>query len=140
MTYRPFNHLQNMLIALVILFMGIMAGFFWTYSFNINFATANLDGESYAIIQSLFNENVRHSMFFTFFMGSGAIAAIATLTQLPQWKRPTFWLLATATVTYIAGIIIFTQQVNLPLNAYTESWNPELNPIYWTTIYDFLVE
>jgi anti-sigma-K factor RskA len=29
------------------------------------------------------------------------------------------------------GIVVFTAQVNLPLNAYTESWNPQALPADW---------
>ncbi len=42
---------------------GIMAGFFYTYTFNVNLAMLEVDGSTYAVVQSLFNENVRHPMF-----------------------------------------------------------------------------
>ena len=85
-----------------------MAGFFWTYSFNVNLAMLNVDGKTYAEVQSLLNENVRHNIFFLFFFG--------------------------AEIVYILGIIMFTAQVNLPLNYYTESWNPMQLPTDWHTV------
>ncbi len=38
-----------------------MAGFFWTYSDNVNLAMLQVDGATYATVQSLFNMNVRHA-------------------------------------------------------------------------------
>ncbi len=131
MQSRPYTLLENTSLALAILMFGIMAGFFWTYTFNINLATAQLDGASYARIQSLFNVNVRHAMFFSFFFGSAIMAVLALSLNYRHYRSPSFWLLASATVLYIFGIILFTKFVNLPLNYYTESWNPELLPSDW---------
>lgn len=131
MQSRPYTLLENTSLALAILIFGIMAGFFWTYTFNINLATAQLDGASYARIQSLFNVNVRHAMFFSFFFGSAIMAVLALGLNYRHYRSPSFWLLASATVLYIFGIILFTKFVNLPLNYYTESWNPELLPSDW---------
>ena len=131
MQSRPYTLLENTSLALAILMFGIMAGFFWTYTFNINLATAQVDGASYAHIQSLFNVNVRHAMFFSFFFGSAIMAVLALSLNYRHYRSPSFWLLASATVLYIFGIILFTKFVNLPLNYYTESWNPELLPSDW---------
>jgi hypothetical protein len=32
---------------------GIMAGFFWAYTFNVNLAMLEVSGQTYAIVQSL---------------------------------------------------------------------------------------
>ncbi len=136
MKTNTISHLQNGLIALAIIFTGIMAGFFYAYTFNVNLAMSLVDGETYATVQSLFNENVRHVGFFAFFFGSAAISLGATIVHARQWKSPTFWLLASATIIYIGGIIIFTRQVNLPLNYYTESWDPTNLPLDWEATRD----
>ena len=126
-----FTMLENTSLAISILMFGIMAGFFWTYTFNVNLATAQLDGATYARVQSLFNVNVRHAMFFSFFFGSGGAAILALILNYKHYASPSFWLLAAAAVIYILGIIVFTKVVNLPLNYYTESWKPELLPSDW---------
>ena len=55
---------------------GVMAGFFWTYSANVNLAMLTVDGATYATVQSAFNRHVRHALFFALFFGIGlAIAA-----------------------------------------------------------------
>jgi len=39
-----------------------------------------------------------------------------------------------AAIIYIFGIIVFTAQVNLPLNYYTESWDPSDLPEDWEVV------
>ncbi|MCB0196637.1 MAG: DUF1772 domain-containing protein [Anaerolineae bacterium] len=129
-----FTIIENGLVAVATIVFGIMAGFFWTYTFNVNLAMLQVDSETYATVQSLFNQNVRHFMFFIFFFGGGFFSVLALLGNWRQWKSVSFWLLAVACVVYIFGIIVFTAQVNLPLNYYTESWNPQQVPADWMSI------
>ncbi|WP_026155019.1 DUF1772 domain-containing protein [Thiolinea disciformis] len=133
MTAPSYRLLENSSIAFSVLMFGIMAGFFWTYTFNVNLATAQLDGATYARVQSLFNVNVRHAMFFTFFFGTGLAAIVALLINYKHYQQVSYWLLALAALLYVAGIIVFTRQINLPLNYYTESWNPLQLPSDWQT-------
>ncbi len=124
-------YVENGTLALAALVTGIMAGFFYTYTFNVNLAMLEVDGATYATVQSLFNENVRHSMFFIFFFGGGAVALLAAVANWQHFRNPAFWLIVVAALIYILGIIVFTANVNLPLNAYTESWNPQNLPADW---------
>lgn len=49
----------------------------------------------------------------------------------------TWWrLLALQWVAYALGIVLFTQQVNLPLNYLTESWTPSTLPPDWASVRD----
>ncbi len=128
------NFIENGTVAVATLIFGIMAGFFWTYTFNVNLAMLEVDGATYATVQSLFNENVRHLMFFAFFFGGGAFSVLALLGNWRRWKTASFWLLAAACVIYVLGVIVFTAQVNLPLNAYTESWDPQSLPDDWASV------
>lgn len=127
---------ENIALAIATLVFGIMAGFFWTYTFNVNLAMLEVDGATYATVQSLFNENVRHSMFFTFFFGGGFLSGLALVINWKHWKTSSFVMLALAFTVYVLGIIVFTAQVNLPLNAYTESWDPLNLPANWSQVRD----
>ncbi|OEH92600.1 DUF1772 domain-containing protein [Bacillus solimangrovi] len=130
------NYLENGTLAFALLIVGVMAGFFYTYTFNVNLAMLEVNGETYATVQSLFNVNVRHPAFFVFFFGGGAAAIIAILANIQHYKTVPFWLIATAGFLYIFGIIVFTHQVNLPLNYETESWNPQALPQHWMQVRD----
>ena len=133
---KKFVLIENLSIVITILILGVMAGFFWTYTFNVNMAMLNVDGKTYAQIQSLFNENVRHAVFFIFFFGGGVFSFIALIVNFRHVKHSSFWLLAIAFVIYVLGVIIFTAQVNLPLNYYTESWVHSELPADWSTVRD----
>lgn len=131
-----FSYLENGMIALSALLAALMVGFFYTYSFNVNLAMLEVDGEMYAIMQSLFNENVRHAGFFVVFFGAGVMPLVALAVNWRHYRTPSFWLIAVAAVVYILGVIVFTRNVNLPLNYYTESWNPQALPADWTETRD----
>ncbi|WP_418125282.1 anthrone oxygenase family protein [Variovorax sp. 160MFSha2.1] len=117
--------------ALAVFWLGAMAGFFWTYSANVNFATLEMDGATYALVQSGLNRNVRHAMFFGFFFGPPLLCALALATDWRACRAGWWRCLLLAGVLYGLGIVLFTAQVNLPLNAYTESWNPQALPPDW---------
>lgn len=125
---------ENSSKVLAVGILGIMAGFFWTYSVNVNVAMLQVDGVTYAKMQSLFNQNVRHAMFFIFFFGGGIATVAALAVNYQHWKTLSFGLLTLAALIYIGGIIVFTHEVNLPLNYYTESWNPAALPSDWEQV------
>ena len=129
-------YLENGALALAILVFGYMAGFFWTYTFNVNPAMLQVDGQTYASVQSLFNENVRHLPFFLLFFGGGFVPILAIMLNLKHWQHIWFWLIVTAAAVYILGIIFYTRNVNLPLNYYTESWDPNNLPLDWADTRD----
>ncbi|WP_281543819.1 DUF1772 domain-containing protein [Grimontia sp. SpTr1] len=114
--------------------LGLMAGFFATYSFNVNMAMLEVDGETYASVQPLFNQNVRHTAFFVCFFGAGLLPLVTGVYWFKEKQTMISlgWLLIA--LTYILGIIVFTRFVNLPLNYYTESWDPSLLPTDWEVV------
>jgi len=116
--------------------LGVMAGFFWTYTFNVNLAMATVNGSTYAQMQSLFNVHVRHLAFFSFFFGGVGFTALALLCSWRFRGQARFWLLMGAGVVYGVGIVLFTKSVNLPLNALTESWDPAAVPADWHAVRD----
>ncbi|MCB0082300.1 MAG: DUF1772 domain-containing protein [Caldilineaceae bacterium] len=134
MQKRSLTYIENGFLALATLVFGIMAGLFWTYTFNVNYAMLEVDGATYATVQSLLNQNVRHFMFFLFFFGGGFFSVLALAVNWRHWRHMSFWLLALAAIIYILGVIVFTAQVNLPLNYYTESWDPQNLPADWAQV------
>ncbi len=123
-------------IAITVVVLGIMAGFFWSYTFNVNLAMLQVSGETYATVQTLFNQKVRHFMFFVFFFGGGLLPVIAISANIRHRKTLSFWLIAIAALVYIVGVIAFTKQVNLPISYFTESWQPANLPDNWAATRD----
>jgi uncharacterized membrane protein len=128
--------IQLSLHVLAIIALGVMAGFFGTYSANVNLAMLQVDGATYATVQSAFNRNVRHGLFFVFFFSPPLHCLFTALSAWSARKQGWFWCMVIAAIVYALGIIVFTQQVNLPLNAYTESWNPNALPADWASVRD----
>ena len=134
---HPFlNRLSLTAQLLTVLLLGLMAGFFATYSANVNLATLELDGPTYALVQSAFNRNVRHAGFFACFFGPLPLGLVALATAWSD-RRTAWWRLqALVVLAYGLGIVLFTRQVNLPLNYLTESWTPATLPPDWANVRD----
>jgi uncharacterized membrane protein len=87
-------------------------------------------------VQSLFNKNVRHILFFIFFFGGGAAPVLALVVNYRHYRTMAFRLVALAAILYVAGVILLTSNVNLPLNRITEAWNPMAMPSDWQATRD----
>lgn len=135
MSPQPFlNRLSLAAQMAAVLLLGLMAGFFATYSANVNLATLELDGPTYALVQSAFNRHVRHAGFFICFFGPLPLGLIA-LAAAGSDRHAAWWrLLALSVLAYGLGIVLFTRQVNLPLNYLTESWTPATLPPDWADV------
>lgn len=122
-------------LVLAVFSLGIMAGFFGTYSANVNLATRELNGPTYALVQSAFNRHVRHLLFFVFFFGPPLLCALALAAA---WRERSgwWWLLGLVGLGYALGIVVFTREVNLPLNGLTESWTAATLPANWADTRD----
>ena len=134
--YRIPLNIQLILHALAVLWLGMMAGFFWTYSANVNLAMLQMDGATYATVQSALNRNVRHWGFFTLFFGPPLLCLLALVAAWPSRHQGWWRSMALAGVAYLMGIVFFTQQINLPLNKITEAWNPQALPADWRQVRD----
>lgn len=121
---------------LTVLLLGLMAGFFATYSANVNLATLELDGPTYAQVQSAFNRNVRHAGFFACFFGPVPLGLLTLASAWAHRRQRWWWLVALTVLAYALGIVLFTRQVNLPLNHLTESWTTATLPPDWAAVRD----
>lgn len=119
---------------LTVMLLGLMAGFFATYSANVNLATLELDGPTYAQVQSAFNRQVRHAGFFVCFFGPLPLGLLALALAWSERSDAWWRLQALIVIAYGLGIVLFTHEVNLPLNAVTESWTPATLPPDWARV------
>jgi uncharacterized membrane protein len=68
--------------------------------------------------------------------GGGQFPLLALAANHQHWRTPAFWLMVAAAAVYVPRIIVFTREVNLPLNAYTESWDATRMPLDWAQTRD----
>lgn len=122
---------ENLALALATLVLGLMAGFFTTYTINVSLALSQVDGPTYAVVQSLLNQSVRQPIFGALFFGGAVVLALALGMNWRHAASAPFGLLALAILLYLSGVIVYTAQVHLPLNMYTESWDPQALPSDW---------
>lgn len=122
---------RNALMIISTLLTGVMAGFFFAFSYDIVFMLDELPATRYAEVMELININVRNGMFGTFFFGAVGVSAVALVSLLPSYRSLTFILFLTGFVVYLAGTFLVTTQINLPLNAYIESWDIQMPPADW---------
>lgn len=136
MSLTALPRLSLTLQLLTVFALGIMAGFFGTYSANVNLATLQLDGPTYAVVQSGFNRHVRHALFFAFFFGPVPLGMITLFLAWRQHGRGWWRLMACVVLAHALGIVWFTREINLPLNQLTESWTPDTLPDDWSAVRD----
>lgn len=122
---------HNALMIISILLTGVMAGFFFAFSYDIIFMLDELPATRYAEVMELININVRNGMFGVFFFGAVGVSAVTLLLMLPKYRSATFLLFLAGFIVYLAGTFLVTTQINLPLNAYIESWNIQMPPADW---------
>ena len=118
-------HLERLSWAahgLAVASLGLMAGFFGTYAINVSPAMLSMDGLAYVQMQAAFNRHVRHALFFGLFFGPVLWCALAVGAGWVGRRRPWWWAMAAVGLAYGLGIVLFTREVNLPLNALTEGW------------------
>ena len=133
----PIRHkAETPVLVVSVITLGLMAGFFWTYAHNVSPALMQLEGEHYATVQSLLNRHVRNPIFFLAFAGAGVSTLLAVVLGFHRRQSLSFWLTVSAASLYIFGVVLFTREFNLPLNAYTESWHPQQLPSDWRATRD----
>lgn len=95
---------------------GLMAGFFFAFSFTVMGALGKLPpAHGIAAMQSI-NVVVLNPVFFAAFFGAAALSILLIIAALVRWSTPgAIWLLAGGLL-YLAGNILVTMVFNVPLN------------------------
>lgn len=110
------NLLTNIYILIPLTMLGLMAGFFYSYSVSVmpglNHAQPQV---AIATMQSL-NITIRNPTFFvTFFLTIPVGLVGALLLWRNHQKRASIWL-ALASLIYLFGAVIPTGMINVPMN------------------------
>lgn len=102
---------------------GLMAGLFYNWSFNITTGLAKLDDRTYLSAMQIFNKTILNPAFFFIFLGSILAFPILTFIQGNVEINLLFWLILSAMVIYMLGSIGVTFLGNIPLNNKLEAIN-----------------
>ena len=101
---------------LALLASGIMAGFFWTYSFTVMWGLDRADPRSAIDSMQGINLAVPNPIFLLFFMGLPLLLIAAAILFWQSGQTASLWLFAISAVVYLVGGIGITGAINIPLN------------------------
>jgi uncharacterized membrane protein len=105
---------------------GLIAGLFYSYSCSVNPGLAKLKDIEYLKAMQSINKAILNPWFFLSFMGSlVAIPLSTTLHYYSTGADASFYLLLSASLTYIVGVFGVTIRGNVPLNEALDSFNIE---------------
>lgn len=102
-------------IALLTLLSGLMAGFFFAYTFSVNSGLGSLNDIAYLAAMQKINRAVLNPIFYLCFLGPLLLLPVATVQQY-NVNSLRFICLIVASITYIGGVFLVTGIKNVPLN------------------------
>jgi uncharacterized membrane protein len=95
---------------------GLMAGFFFAFSFAVMTALGRLPpAQGIAAMQSI-NVVVINPVFLTTFFGTAAVCAVLVVAALLMWREPGAGYLLAGGLIYLVGAIVVTIMCNVPRN------------------------
>jgi uncharacterized membrane protein len=105
---------------------GLIAGLFYSYSCSVNLGLAKLRDIEYLKAMKSINKAILNPWFFLSFIGSlVAIPLSTTLYYYNAGVDASFYLLLSASLTYIVGVFGVTIRGNVPLNEELDGFNIE---------------
>lgn len=110
--------------ALGLLAAAWSAGFFWSWSFTVMPGLAAAPAEAAIAAMRAVNANIRTPGFLFVFLGPAPLALLAGVLGFATGLRTAALLALLSAAIYIAGVIVVTFLVNLPLNAGLDAVRP----------------
>lgn len=110
--------------ALGLLAAAWSAGFFWSWSFTVMPGLGAAPAESAIAAMRAVNANIRTPGFLFVFLGPAPLALLAAVLSFAMGLRAAALLALLAAAIYIAGVLVVTFAVNLPLNAGLDALRP----------------
>ena len=107
-----------------ILALGLMAGFYFAWSFSAANAFPHMPEALYVEAMQIINRHVRNAWFGTAFFGALPLGALAVALA---GRRGRVWA-AAALALYLAGFLV-TALGNVPMNREMDLWDPAAPPV-----------
>jgi len=95
---------------------GLIAGLFYCWSVSVTRGLALLPDREYLLVFQQLNRAILNPLFLVAFMGLVFLLPIVTWTHYQRPLSRTFWLLLSATLLYLVGVIGVTMLGNVPMN------------------------
>lgn len=106
--------LKSFILYLAVLLTGLSAGLFYAWAVSVIPGTQRISDASYLESMQAINRAILNPAFYLVFMGPVLTLGLSTFQH--YGTGPSFWLLLSATVTYLLGTFGVTVFGNVPLN------------------------
>lgn len=101
--------------------LGLMAGLFYAWSISVTAGLAKVGDEHYLRAFQAMNRAILQPIFFVFFFGPIILLPLLVAMEYASSTLTEFWILLTAAILYMAGVMAVTVLGNIPLNNALES-------------------
>ena len=116
---------ETIILAIAILFTGLMAGIFFTWSNAVKPGIGKLSDLEYLRSLQSMNRVILNKAFIGIFLGAIIAVALVPIFHFKITPNSIFWLLLLALVTYWIGVFGVTVFGNIPLNEILDKINLE---------------
>ena len=110
-------------LALAILFTGLMAGVFFTWSNAVKPGIGKLSDLEYLKALQSMNRVILNSLFLIVFIGTIISVALVPVFHFHFYPKNIFWLLILIVIIYLVGVFSVTVFGNIPLNEILDKRN-----------------
>ncbi|MGB5819893.1 MAG: anthrone oxygenase family protein [Saonia sp.] len=107
---------QTILLVLATLSTGVMAGIFFTWSNAVTTGLGRLNDLEYLRAFQAMNRTILNPAFFVMIWSATLLTPIASILFFKSEPNQVFWLLVTAGISYLLGVMAVTFAGNIPLN------------------------
>ena len=102
-------------IAVSTLLSGLIAGFFFAYTYSVNIGLGRLNDLAYLSAMQKINSAILNPIFYLCFLAPVLLLPLATFQQY-HLDNARFFGLLLASIIYIVGVFLLTASKNVPLN------------------------
>ncbi len=113
--------MNSILLITTTLFSGMIAGLFYAWTISVTPGLAKIDNSSYLKAFQSMNRAILNPAFFIAFFGVLALLIYHSYVSFTSQDQAQSWLIISATILYILGIMAVTIAGNIPLNNSLES-------------------
>ncbi len=108
--------MNTIILALTTFSSGLIAGLFYAWSISVTPGLAKVGDANYLQAFQSMNRAILNPVFFMFFMGLIVLLPLVSYLYFTSPVSSQFWLIISAAVIYLAGVMAVTIFGNVPMN------------------------
>lgn len=114
--------LHEIILAATATCSALISGLFFAYTFSVNLGLHKLDDKSYLMAMQNINREILNPVFYSCFLGAPLLLIVSSVLYF-DLSSPKFYLILTACLSYIIGVLMITGTKNVPLNNQLDSFD-----------------